>query len=61
MLERYRNREWDSVMAIIEASRGAADYFGLDGLLELYCERVRAFRLNPPPDDWNGVYALQTK
>jgi adenylate cyclase len=61
MLERYRNREWDSVMAIIEASRGAADYFGLDGLLELYCERVRAFRLNPPPDDWNGAYALQTK
>ena len=61
MLERYRSREWDSVMAIIEASRGMADHFGLDGLLELYCERIRAFRENPPPDDWNGVFALQTK
>ena len=61
MLEKYRSREWDSVMAIIEASRGTADHFGLDGLLELYCERVRAFRESPPPDDWNGVFALQTK
>ena len=61
MLQGYRSREWDSVMAIIEASRGAADHFGLDGLLELYCERVRVFRENPPPDDWNGVFALQTK
>jgi adenylate cyclase len=33
----------------------------LNGLLELYCERVRAFRENPPPDDWDGVFALQTK
>ena len=61
MLEGYRRREWDSVMAIIEASRGTANHFNLDGLLELYCERVRLFRENPPPDDWNGVFALQTK
>ena len=61
MLEGYRRREWDFVMAIIEASRGTANHFNLDGLLELYCERVRLFRENPPPDDWNGVFALQTK
>jgi adenylate cyclase len=61
MLESYRSCEWDSVMAIIEASRGVADHFGVNGLLELYCERVRVFRENPPPDDWNGVFALQTK
>ncbi len=61
MLKGYRSREWDAVMAIIEASRGAAGHFGLDGLLELYCERVRVFRENPPPDDWNGAYALETK
>jgi len=61
MLEKYRRREWDSVMAIIEASRAAADHFGLNGVLELYCERIREFRENPPPDDWNGAYALLTK
>jgi adenylate cyclase len=61
MLELYRSREWDSVMAIIESSRGVADHFEVNGLLELYCERVRVFRENPPPDDWNGVFALQTK
>jgi adenylate cyclase len=48
-------------MAIIEQCRAAADHFNLNGLLELYCERVREFRENPPPSDWNGVYALQTK
>ena len=61
MLESYRRREWDFVMAIIEKSRAPADHFGVDGLLELYCERVRLFRENPPPEDWNGVFALQTK
>jgi adenylate cyclase len=61
MLKDYRSQKWDSVMAIIEASRGLADHFGLDGLLEIYCERVHEFRVNPPPHDWNGVYALLTK
>ncbi len=61
MLERYRRREWDSVMAIIEAARTAADHFGLGGVMELYCERIREFRVNPPPADWNGAFALQSK
>ena len=61
MLQGYRSREWDFVMAIIESSRAAADHFGVGRLLELYSERVRLFRENPPPDDWNGVFALQTK
>jgi adenylate cyclase len=61
MLHSYRKREWDSVMAIIESARVPADRFKIGGLLELYCERIREFRETPPPDDWNGVYALQTK
>jgi adenylate cyclase len=61
MLDRYRKREWDSVMAIIESSRGLADHFGLNGVLEVYCERIREFRVKPPPDDWDGAYALLTK
>ena len=61
MLEKYRKREWDSVMAIIEASRGLADHFGLNGVLEVYRERIREFRVKPPPDDWDGAYALLTK
>ena len=61
MLQSYRKREWDSVMAIIESARVPADAFKIGGLLELYRERVQEFRENPPSDDWNGVYALQTK
>jgi adenylate cyclase len=61
MLERYRSREWNSVMNIIEESRGLAGHFGLDQLLDLYRERVCKFREAPPPADWNGVYAIETK
>ena len=61
MLESYRRREWDSVMAIIEKCRAGAEHFGVGGVLEIYSERVREFRESPPPDDWNGVYALKTK
>jgi len=61
LLKRYRSREWDSVMAIIEKCRAMADQFQMDGVLDVYCERIREFRENPPPDDWNGAYALLTK
>jgi adenylate cyclase len=61
MLQSYRKRDWNSVMSIIEAGRSAADHFKLGGLLDVYCARVSEFRKNPPPDDWDGVFALQTK
>ena len=61
LLKEYRRREWDSVMAIIEKCRSMADHFQINGVLDVYCERIREFRENPPPDDWDGAYALLTK
>jgi adenylate cyclase len=30
-------------------------------LYNVYAERIRSFQINPPPDEWNGAYALETK
>jgi adenylate cyclase len=37
------------------------DRYNLERLYDLYLARIRAFRENPPPPDWNGAFALETK
>jgi len=38
----------------------ARQCFGVDGLYDMYLERIEAYRADPPPD-WNGVYEAETK
>jgi len=33
----------------------------LQGVYELYEERLRDLRADPPPADWDGVFAALTK
>ena len=33
----------------------------LDHLHELYEARIKDYKVNPPPADWNGAYQLLTK
>ena len=61
MLARYRSRDWSGAMQAARACRAGNGAFHLDGVAELYEERIQAFEQNPPPPDWNGVFALQTK
>jgi adenylate cyclase len=61
MMSRYRSRDWSGALAAIEQGRSADSESKLAGLFELYVERIQAFQSSPPPDDWDGVYALQTK
>jgi adenylate cyclase len=54
MLTAYRSQEWSGATAAI--LRGRATAGGrLDGLYDLYRERIAAFREHPPPEDWDGV------
>jgi hypothetical protein len=39
----------------------APNRFGLDGVYNLYSSRIRSFQETAPADDWNGVYAFDTK
>jgi adenylate cyclase len=61
MLTRYRARDWTGAIKAAEACRAANGAFHLEGVADLYEERIQAFEQNPPPPDWNGVFALQTK
>ena len=57
-LEAYRAQDWDEAEARFVsaiANRGA------DPPSEKLLDRVKFYRLNPPGEDWNGVYVMTSK
>ena len=61
MLAAYRKQQWDEAERLIERCRKTAGHFGVDGLYEMYVERIAVYRAEPPPPDWTGVYEAETK
>ncbi|MEH2508987.1 adenylate cyclase [Nitrobacteraceae bacterium AZCC 1564] len=61
MLSCYRSRNWDGALAAIAKGRTADETNSLKALFDLYSDRIAVFREAPPPDDWDGVFALTTK
>jgi adenylate cyclase len=61
MLACYRGRDWEGALASIERGRHTDEAGSLDHLYKLYEARIRDYQKNPPPDDWNGAFALLTK
>lgn len=61
MLACYRGRDWEGALASIERGRGKDDAGSLGYLYKLYETRIRDYQENPPPEDWNGAFALLTK
>jgi adenylate cyclase len=61
MLACYRSRDWDGALAAIERGRRTDDAHSLELLYNLYETRIRGYQKNPPPQDWNGAFALLTK
>jgi adenylate cyclase len=61
MLACYRSRDWEGAMEAIERGRRTDDARSLELLYDLYERRILAYRKNPPPEDWNGAFALLTK
>ncbi len=61
MLACYRRQQWDATTTLIDRCRKLANAFGVDGLYDMYVERIAAYRADPPPPDWNGVYEAETK
>jgi adenylate cyclase len=57
----YRSRDWSGALAAIERGRKTDDTNALEKLYDLYEARILAIQKNPPPEDWNGAYALLTK
>ena len=61
MLVCYRGRDFAGAMEAIHSCHEASASFGLGYLGKLYAARCSAFLKNPPPADWDGVFALETK
>ena len=61
MLSRYRSRDWTGALAAIEQGLAADEENRFKTLYSIYSERIRTFQVKPPPDDWDGAYALDTK
>jgi len=61
MLATYRKQQWDEAKSLIDRCRKLANGFGVDGLYDMYVERIEAYRADPPPPDWNGVYEAESK
>jgi adenylate cyclase len=61
MLACYRTRDWEGALAAIERGRRTDDASALELLYNLYEARIRNYKVNPPPEDWNGAFALLTK
>ena len=61
MLACYRSRDWEGALAAIERGRRTDEARTLELLYNIYEARIRGYRTNPPPDDWNGAFALLTK
>ncbi len=61
MLVSYRKQQWDEALGLMDRCRKLADSFGVAGLYDMYGERVAAYRADPPPPDWNGVYEAESK
>ncbi|MCW5603978.1 MAG: GAF domain-containing protein [Burkholderiales bacterium] len=52
----YRNRSWRRAEALFRDALAACPG---DRPSQLYLERCAIYRDNPPPEDWDGVWALQ--
>jgi adenylate cyclase len=61
MLSCYRNRDWEGALAAIARGRRTDEANSLELLYDLYEARIRGYLENPPPQDWNGAFALLTK
>src|SRR5260370_39080333 len=61
MLACYRSRDWEGALAAIERGRKTDEAGALELLYNLYEARIRGYQKNPPPEDWNGAFALLTK
>ena len=61
MLACYRSRDWEGALAAIERGRRTDEVHSLELLFNLYETRIRGYQKNPPPEDWNGAFALLTK
>lgn len=61
MLKAYRKRDWNGALDALQLARHSRNDFELDEIYALYLARIHTFQKDAPPDDWDGVFAFDTK
>ncbi|OGG47078.1 MAG: hypothetical protein A3F84_13970 [Candidatus Handelsmanbacteria bacterium RIFCSPLOWO2_12_FULL_64_10] len=56
--EMYTQQYWDEAIAYFEAALKA---YPNDGPSQIFVKRCQAFKLNPPPTNWDAVHTLESK
>jgi len=57
-IEKYLQRDWDAGLSLFNK---ALEIRPNDGPSAVYVERIKAYKENPPPPDWDGVFTMTTK
>lgn len=60
MLVAFRAQNFDEADRLAQSCKGRLNGV-MDEFYDIYRERIAEFRLNPPPQDWDGVYVATTK
>ncbi len=63
LLEAYRGQDWIKSEGLVAECRANAEPFPdkLDVLYDLYAERIEDYKIEPPPEDWDGVFVATSK
>jgi adenylate cyclase len=61
MLSCYRKRDWAAALETAQLCKRSHNSFALAEVYELYQQRIHSFQQTPPPSDWDGVFAFDTK
>lgn len=57
-LKLYRERKWEEAIAYFQQAVSLDDTCYVS---QIYTQRASLYQINPPPDDWNGVFVMTTK
>ena len=56
-LTAYRQKDWNVASVALQTLKERTDHL----LYNVYLDRIERFMAEPPPDDWDGVFAHLTK
>jgi adenylate cyclase len=56
-LAAYRQKDWNEAQDTFQSLKERTDHL----LYNVYLDRIERFRGEPPPDDWDGVFAHLSK
>ena len=60
LLSAYRRQEWSTALGLLNSGSLAVLRY-LAPVYDLYKRRIAQFQSEPPPANWDGVFALQEK